>query len=33
MDDNTRIVLDNLLTVIFILGALYILTRGDKGDK
>lgn len=30
MDDNTRNVLDNLLTAIFILGAIYISKRGDK---
>lgn len=30
MDDNTVVVLDNLLTVIFILGALYILKKGSK---
>lgn len=30
MDDNTVIVLNNLLTIIFILGALYILKKGSK---
>lgn len=30
MDDNTAIVLNKLLTIIFILGALYILNKGSK---
>ena len=30
MDDNTVVVLNNLLIVIFILGALYILKKGSK---
>lgn len=30
MDDNTVAVLNNLILVVFILGAIYISKRGDK---
>lgn len=30
MDDNTVVVLNNLILVVFLLGAIYISKRGDK---
>ena len=30
MDDNTAVVLNNLILVLFILGAIYISKRGKK---
>lgn len=30
MDDNTVVVLNNLILVVFLLGSLYIIKRGKK---